>query len=942
MVDDSRRDFEKQLTALVDKFAKHHADYLRAEYSETEVRAEFIDQFFAALGWDVYNNAGRSPKTREVFREAGETHGRVDYVFRIESRDVFYVEAKAPHVALDRTDVVLQAKRYAWNSPNVFLAAVTDFQEFRLYDATGKPERKHPHAGLIFAYRYSDYLKPKALDDLWQLSREAVGTGSIDRLLKQSPIATRNRVPVDQAFLEDLSGWREQLAKAVFKTHPALSPADLNNIVQVFLDRLIFIRICEDRRILDPYQLSNIVAHWEYSGKRVSIAADLIGLFREINDRLNGEIFKPHRCEKMDWDSNAPLVAEIIKNLYLPASPYLFDKIPVELLGSIYERYLGKTIRVTETRAIVEDKPEVRKAGGVYYTPKYIVDYIVAQTVGKLIEGKTPKQIEKLKILDPACGSGSFLLGAYQALLDYHTRWHAARTHSHGGGGRDGGQARLFRESSAEYGEFKLSLEQKAQILRNNIFGVDIDAQAVEITMMSLYIKMLEDERGFVSGRAVLPLLRDNIKCGNSLIGYDIGELDEGERARINPFDWNSQSEGFGAIMAQGGFDAVIGNPPYVKLHNIEKKSLAYYFGRYETAEKKCDLYAFFIERVLGSLRKGGILGYITSNTWLNLDSFTNLRRIICKDNTLVKIATLENPFAQVTVAPVIFFVRMGSESGYSFQVEHLDITSQSVTGHRSISASTLLPPAYIFDLTVTSESKSLLRRIQKTSILLARIADLQYGIMTADNKKFVTARRQSQYHKPLLSGEDVERYEIKWSGGRYVDYRPEEMKKKKTARPGEPERFEQDEKIVFQRYSSTRLIAVLDTEQFYTLGTTIICHSTSNYSNRYILGLINSRLLSWWYGRSYTSPTNYIREFEQLPIRAINFDDPADKSRHANMVALVDRMLELHRQKQATRSDVARERIEREIHVTDEQIDALVYELYGLTEDEIKIVEVR
>ncbi|MDO9028461.1 MAG: N-6 DNA methylase, partial [Candidatus Roizmanbacteria bacterium] len=295
----------------------------------------------------------------------------------------------------------------------------------------------------------------------------------------------------------------------------------------------------------------------------------LIDLFHEVNDDLNGDIFKPHACETADVDSG--LLAEIIENLYFPKSRYRFDAIGVELLGSIYERYLGSTIRVTPQRVKVEEKPEVRKAGGVYYTPKYIVDYIVKNTVGKLIEGKTPRQIEKIKILDPACGSGSFLLGAYQYLLDYHLEYYRKHT----------------KEAQTQFFDFyhkvgpedlALPLRTKAMILRNNVFGVDIDPQAVEITMMSLYLKALEGERGILPKKQhLLPPLSNNIKCGNSLIGYDIfdspspnpsrkgrgndnltlpidgggqgwGWTDE-TKSRINPFDWNSKTAGFGEIM---------------------------------------------------------------------------------------------------------------------------------------------------------------------------------------------------------------------------------------------------------------------------------------------------------------------------------------------------------------------------------------------------------
>ena len=247
-------------------------------------------------------------------------------------------------------------------------------------------------------------------------------------------------------------------------------------------------------------------------------------------------MFKPNAALDAAAFDDA-LTARIIHGL--TDGPYDFAVIGVELLGSIYERYLGKTIRVTAKRAIVEDKPEVRKAGGVYYTPKYIVDYIVEQTVGKLIEGKTPAQIAKLRIADPACGSGSFLLAAYQKLIDYHVAYYAEHP-------KEARQGELFPFLiDAGQASQRLSIEKKAEILTNNIFGVDIDPQAVEITMMSLYIKALEGETTLPHKHGLLPSLKDNIQCGNSLIGLDYfeGQLtqDAKELARVKPFDWENE-----------------------------------------------------------------------------------------------------------------------------------------------------------------------------------------------------------------------------------------------------------------------------------------------------------------------------------------------------------------------------------------------------------------
>ena len=374
----------------------------------------------------------------------------------------------------------------------VFFVVLTDFEEFKLFDASLKPNPRFPAEGLIFDFKYTDYLSN--IEKLWELSRERVEQGSLEDLLPRDTKSKRLRIPPDKSFLEDLTEWRTELAKDVHKRNPELDVKLLNDVVQKLLDRIIFIRIAEDRKIRPDRELWEIVAQWKEEGKRKSIMTHLIDLFKEVNDDLNGDIFKPHACETADVDSE--LLAEIIEELYFPKSRYRFDAIGVELLGSIYERYLGSTIRVTPQRVKVEEKPEVRKAGGVYYTPKYIVDYIVKNTVGKLIEGKTPKQIEKIRILDPACGSGSFLLGAYQYLIDYHLKYY--REHP-----KEAQTLHLFPYWKISPEELSLPLREKARILSNNIFGVDIDPQAVEITMMSLYLKALEGERGLLPRNSI-------------------------------------------------------------------------------------------------------------------------------------------------------------------------------------------------------------------------------------------------------------------------------------------------------------------------------------------------------------------------------------------------------------------------------------------------------
>jgi type I restriction-modification system DNA methylase subunit len=546
-----------QLARLIAKFDADKSHYLSQAYPEAQARVDFITPFFKALGWDVENEAGLPHQARDVIVERGEseTTGRPDYNFRIGGQTKFFVEAKAPSESLENPHHIHQAKTYAWNTRQVFFVILTDFEEFRFYDASRQPDERNPDEGLLLSLKYADYLSN--LEKLWEFSKERVAAGSLDALLPKIRRAPHLRKQVDDVFLDEMTGWREELARDIHKRNPALTAKQLNEVVQRLLDRIVFIRIAEDRHVVEKRQLPEVVEEWESHGGKFPIFDWLNALFHKINEDFNGEIFKPHLSEEIQIDPE--ILARIIRRFYPPKSPYRFDVIGVELLGSIYERYLGNTIRLTPKQVRVEEKPEVRKAGGVYYTPKYIVDYIVKNTVGKVIEGKTPKQIEKIRILDPACGSGSFLIGAFQYLIDYHTQWyleHPEQEIRHAHPSLD-----FMREVHTDPdGSKRLSVYRKAKILRNNLFGVDIDPQAVEITMMSLYLKALEGEQSQLPPKQhLLPELKYNIMCGNSLIGpdiYDQGVLfaDE-ERDRINAFDWYFVAQGppSGPAALQGG-----------------------------------------------------------------------------------------------------------------------------------------------------------------------------------------------------------------------------------------------------------------------------------------------------------------------------------------------------------------------------------------------------
>ena len=1007
----TQAEFRTRLEVLVNRFKTNAAEYFSTDYSEAQARRQLIDPLFAALGWDLEDQQGLGPSRCEVWMEKGETTGKPDYNFRINAQTKFFAEAKAPHVKLSGPHI-LQAKRYAWNHADVSFAVLTDFEEFHLYDASLKPDPEHPDLGLIFQYRYDEYLTDAALADLWKLSRDEVAAGSLDKLLKQDAASRRWRVPVDKAFLADLTDWRELLAKDAFKHNSDLDVRALNEAVQVLLDRLIFVRIAEDRRIIQADTLKKLVERWS-EGKYHSLRAMLTSLFETINEDLNGEVFKPNAAlDEAAFDD--ALTARIIHGL--TDGPYDFAVIGVELLGSIYERYLGKTIRVTAKRAIVEDKPEVRKAGGVYYTPKYIVDYIVEQTVGKLIEGKTPAQIAKLRIADPACGSGSFLLAAYQKLIDYHVAYYAGHP-------KEARQGELFPFliDAGQAGQ-RLSIEKKAEILTNNIFGVDIDPQAVEITMMSLYIKALEGETTLPHKHGLLPTLANNIKCGNSLIGTDYfaGQLmpDAEEWERVKPFDWESEfpqvfhSSPRGTRRGagdEGGFDCVIGNPPYIRVGNIEEVLRPYLYQKYSVTYR-FDIYIVFIQRAFELLSRSGLLGFIVPNKFFTADYGTTLRRYLSSQNAITRLVDFgdNQVFDGATTYTCLLFLSRTPQTDLTYWPATVGESGMALDSASAISIRTDrlsdTPWAFLDDTKVN------LADHLKMFPPLGTFCDIARGLETGWDdvflliavsegvpKKYLMVKSAAEPTpfkieagavRPVVKGAvDVRRYFIE-NSKRYVlfPYRHEN---------GEPycideNTFKTDYPLTWQyllrhakdlrkrkgekwfafrrrnynlRDGIERLLVpsiaqyvsfVCDPDGHYQFvgsggggggGYGIALKPGTPFSIHYLLGVLNSRLLDWYaklvnsrFGSGYYS---FNRQYiEPLPVRPVDFSDLADKARHDRMVSLVERMLELHKRLASARTSADREMYQHQIEATDCQIDTLVYELYGLTEDEIEIIE--
>ncbi len=667
-----------EISELLERFERNEEEYRSGAYNETQLRRDFIDPFFEALGWDVNNRKGYAEAYRHVIHEdaikiGGQTKAP-DYGFYVGETRKFFVEAKRPAINVKHdVGAAFQLRRYGW-SARLPLSILTNFDEFAVYDCRSlKPANtdKASTARLLY-FGYKEY------EERWEeivniFSREAVLRGAFDKYAEKSK-SRRGTAEVDDAFLQEIESWRKSLASNIYLRNPHLSTRDLNFAVGVIIDRIIFLRICEDRGIEPDEQLKKLI-----TGR--DIYPQLVNIFYQADQKYNSGLFHfdDERGRAESADALTPTLAiddkifkEIFRNIYLPLSPYEFSVLPADILGQVYEQFLGKVIHLTAHRAEVQDKPEVRKAGGVYYTPSYIVDYIIRQTLGKLCEGKTPEQVDKLRILDPACGSGSFLINAYQYLLDWYLKAYREKE----------SKKYLKRLRQDARGEWRLTTAEKRRILLQNIYGVDIDAQAVEVTKLSLLLKVLEGESGDSLAKQMrllheraLPDLGSNIKWGNSLIGSDfyddaeMSQLDEDEQYRINAFDWERE---FSGIMQAGGFDAVIGNPPYLRIQGLQEyygNQIDYLIKHYQSAVKRFDLYLLFAEKGFKLLRPGGWLGFICPHKFLNSDFGSGLREFLIKHSALESFISFGNNliFNQAATYTGILLLVKGANKAFSY-----------------------------------------------------------------------------------------------------------------------------------------------------------------------------------------------------------------------------------------------------------------------------------
>ncbi len=1010
----SKHESKDKIACLVENFGSK-IDLLKktSNYKEAQVEDEFIKPLFRYLNWNVSNEGIANLSHREfVVQAKGRNHKEPDYLLQLDGKPLFYMEAKHPKYDLfNRIDYIWQAYSYAYSTQSsgernrVDFAVLTDFEEFRVFDCTFKAEPETVNNYAVINWKFNDYINN--FDNLWEIfEKENIRKHRLEPLRINEKKIKQNRIPPDKAFLADLdddkTGWRILLAKDIKKLNPELSAEEITFAVQRIIDRFVFIKVLSDREIEDDF-LSHIINDINKAALKSDegiLNESCRDIFQKINNTYNGSFFRPTpELDKIKFSNKT--LKNILTALTPEKSRYNFKLIPVEILGTIYEQFLGKIVTSTEKRVTIEYKPEVRKAGGVYYTPQYIVDYIVENTLGELLKKcESIEDMFKIKICDPACGSGSFLLGAYYKLLIWAADFYFKKYKSE--------KQVTKKDSNYVYrdtdGTIRLTSKLKREILRSCIYGVDIDPQAVEVTTLSLSLKALEGirreelyEEVDLFHEKALPDLSGNIKCGNSLIGPDFydGELliTPEEERKIRPFDWKEE---FKEVFTQGGFDCIIGNPPYFNIDDTWGKNnlLQKYIKEkyYYIYNDKTDILFYFLAKAINQSKSK--VGFIVSRAFLEAYKANKLRGYISQNSKIDEIIDFRNYqiFEGVGITTLTLILskdKLNDSPVNIFQMTdtqnklyNLFIQKNDILSFKKYSCKN----SYFSNDNWTFSAKNeenIISKIDTNSDILSKVCYIGKGMETGRNKIFGGINK-SKLDEFMLSKEqyymrarnsDIQRYYIKRSD-EYLLYLENEskfsdlqkllqeylienekiLKERAAYKRGDCEwwkytwplhkEYYQRKKIYSPYMAKFNRFCLDEKNEFLGLtDTTVIFDNNQEEDIKYILALLNSKLLTFRYKFMGKLKSGNVYEYfwntiSNLPIKRINMKIENEKSLHDEIVKLVEKMFVLNKELNETKLPYETNNIKRQITNTDKTIDSLVYKLYGLTNDEIKIVE--
>ena len=954
---------------------------------EEQFQEGFLRELFVkVLGYTI-NPSPNYNLTTELKNEVGAK--KADGAILIDDKAIGVIELK-DHKTPDLASIENQAFGYKNKHKETRLVIISNFEKLRLYIDNAVEYREWD----IF-HMLKDDFRELYLCLAW----EQVAHG-IAIQMKGESVSSEEQIT--KSLYKDYSQFKRVLFADILKQNPTPEGRDgkdwqllLFKKTQKLLDRLLFIFFAEDCGLLPPNSMVKIIDQWidlqEKYDEYFPLYDRIKKYFGYLNTghqgkqyeifAYNGGLFKPD--EILD---TIKITDDVLAEHTRRLSDYDFESdVDVNILGHIFENSLSEIEEVTQQiNSGQAPQTSKRKQDGVFYTPQYITKYIVENTVGRLCAEKkqelhivedeflsdqrrqlqTKKRLLEqlhqyrewllqLTILDPACGSGAFLNAALQFLMSEH---------------------KSIDEMEAKVvGSAIVFQDVENSILEHNLYGVDINEESVEIAQLALWLRTAKPHRKLNS-------LNQNIKCGNSLIS---DPAIAGDKA----FDWQKE---FPQVFEKGGFDVVIGNPPYVRPHYLNDETKRHLWNTFQTYERKADLYVCFIEMALKLVKQKGLTSFIVSDGWLRLDSFEKIRQFILQNASVLNIVDFtKDVFDSATVKTCIFIFKEGT-------IEKNIVQSAVINDNASlnnIAYHSICQEAFnktyknVFDLSIDESSTMLKNKMQSGSQPLGALFSLAFGLKTGDDERFLTFNSSiSTDCKKLIRGADVNRWTIDFKG-EYVIYQPEQMRlNKSTARPGTAERFEQPKVLV--RDTGGGLMATYDNFAYYAKDVIIIeQEERSTILLKALAILLNSRLLRWYYETTF--PTLHVQRNELASLPIPHLENPNE------LAALADTMLSLNSQHQEKRSRFLRrlnenlegvkitsalqtfdtmdfkgfvaelkkqkikltlsqqdeweeyfnqrvaecQTLSAQIKTTDNEIDNKVFDLYGLTEEERRIV---
>ena len=852
---------------------------------EEQFQEGFLRELFVKiLGYTL----NPSPDYNLITEQKNETDSKkADGAIWLNGKVIGIIELK-DHKTTDLKKVEPQAFQYKSQNKEARYVIISNFEKLRLYIDNATEHREWN----LFNISEADF------EELYCCLAWSQIEKGIAIKMKEASVSVEK--DVTEALYRDYSLFKRELFEDILKNNSIETQEGqllLYKKTQKLLDRLLFIFFAEDGGLLPPNSMIQVLGQWQqlkdldediplynrikkYFGyldtgnSKMNIFAYNGGLFRtdEILDSLviSDDLLYKHTKKLSEYDFKSD--------------------VDVNILGHIFEHSLSEIEEVTQRIMGIEldASKSKRKKDGVFYTPPHITKYIVENTVGKLCsekkqalgivedeyfsDRKRQKQtklrlLELLKqyrewllqitILDPACGSGAFLNAALSFLMNEH---------------------HLIDEMEAKVaGSAMVFQDVENSILENNLYGVDINEESVEIAQLALWLRTAKPQRKLSS-------LNENIKCGNSLIS-------DPNIAGDKAFDWEKE---FPQVFAKGGFDVVVGNPPYVNMANIQNNlERKYYQSKYKTVKNKCDLYSIFTEKSHTLLKEEGLLGFIFPNSWLGTDSFSKLREFFANDVTIYQLVELPSDvFEDATVTTMLCFYQNSKPTLNKV------IGIYSYVNNDFIKKNFLLKYQDILDSQNTSfgfEEPISIGKVQTKK--LGEIASFSLGIKTSDDNRFVFSESIDETCYKFLRGRNIQR----WSypiNDEWLWYQPQLICEKPGGRPRVLNNFLVDKKIVIQDIAK-EINATIDENKYLCNDTlNLIYNCSENYCLEYILCLINSKLINVWFKKTYPAGLHIkVNQLEQIPIAVTSIDAQQEFAKW------VYQMLDLNKQLQEKRN---------------------------------------